>query len=341
MKFGKSEISDQPILPEAQRQPELTPKLEQGEQFDKALKENFKPVVADDRVQIVDESGRLKPNDRFTIFGVEYETDDNGKIVKIDGSYFGDDNGHHYLDEDGSYLPNCTFTLDGITYKTDDNGNVYMVDGKLLPNTTYELNGNKYSTDENGRIIKCEATPQRTPENPRDNDAQKHAGGEDRHENDQGGHIVSRDLGGDSGEGNLVAMDSRINQSDYKRMENTIKESLDDGNDVSTKTEITYSGDSNRPDKIEVTVTIDGKDTVYIFDNNLDGSLINEVPEDGKEAVQDELNETGGEISSIRKEYDKDGNLISTTVTITYTDENDSNHRTEVIIDNTQGGMNQ
>ena len=44
----------------------------------------------------------------------------------------------------------------------------------------------------------------------------------------------------------LVAMDSRINQSDYKRMENDIKAALDEGKDVTVTTDISYSGDSKR-----------------------------------------------------------------------------------------------
>lgn len=216
----------------------------------------------------------------------------------------------------------------------DDNGNVYSIDGKLQPNTTYELNGNVYTTDENGRIISCEAKPVRSPENPRDNEAQRQAGGENRRPNDQGGHIVGRDMNGDGGIGNLVAMDSKINQSDYKRMENDIKSALDEGKEVTTKTEMTYSGDSERPDKITVTVTNDGKDTVYKFDNNLDGSLRDEVPENGKETVQDRLDETDGEISSIKEEYDETGNLVETTVYITYKDETGTNYRTNVIIEN-------
>lgn len=236
--------------------------------------------------------------------------------------------------------PNSTYEVDGIIYKTDDNGKVYMADGKLAPNDSYELNGSVYTTDEKGRIISCEAKPQRSPENPRDNDAQREAGGDDRKENDQGGHIVSRDLNGDGGGGNLVAMDSRINQSDYKRMENDVKSALDEGKDVTTKTEISYDGDSKRPDKITVTVTADGKDTVYKFDNNLDGSLKNDVPENGKENVQVVLDHTGGEISSIKEEYDEYGNLTKTTVNITYTDEEGSAHRTTVVITNKSGGEN-
>lgn len=227
-----------------------------------------------------------------------------------------------------------------VTSKTDDNGNIYCVDGKLQPNTAYELNGNHYATDEKGRIISCEATPVRTPENTRDIEAQRQAGGEYRKPNDQGAHIVGRDMNGDSGIGNLVAMDSKINQSDYKRMENDLKTALDEGKKVTTKTDISYSGNSERPDKITVTVTEDVKDIVYKFDNNLDGSLVDEIPENGKEIVQDVMNEKSGEISSIKEEYDENNNLIDTTVYITYKDDNGTNYRTSVVIENNLGGNN-
>lgn len=222
-------------------------------------------------------------------------------------------------------------TYENVT-KTDDNGAIYLKDGELEPNTTYELNGNTYTTDELGRIIHCEAKPKRSPENPRDVNAQLQVGGEDRRLSDQGGHIIGRDLNGDGGAGNLVAMDSRINQSDYKRMENDIKTALDDGKDVTVTTDINYSGASKRPDTIIVTVTEDRVKTVYKFDNNLDGDLKDEVPENGKDAVQEELNDTNGGISSIKEKYDENGELVETTVNITYTDENGKNYRTKVCI---------
>lgn len=217
--------------------------------------------------------------------------------------------------------------------KADDNGTIYLKDGELKNNTKYELNGNSYTTDEQGRIIRCEAHPERSPENPRDINAQLQAGGADRRSSDQGGHIVGRDLNGDGGAGNLVAMDSKINQSDYKRMENDIKTFLDEGKEVIVTTDIDYSGDSQRPDIITVNVAADRLKTVYKFDNNLDGSLKDDVPENGKDAVQEELNDTNGEISSIKKEYDKNDKLTGTIVNITYTDKNDINHRTKVFID--------
>lgn len=253
-----------------------------------------------------------------------------------------DDNGKPYMTDDRNYIPNNTYEIDGTVYKTDDRGEIYSVDGELYPTGTYELNGNIYTTDGNGRIIDVQAKPTLTPENARDSDAQKDAGGDDRREGDQGGHIVGRDMGGDGGEGNLVAMDSKINQSDYKRMENDIKKALADGKEVTTHTEISYSGDSRRPDIVKVTVPVDGKETLYTFDNNIDGSLrehVNEVGgKDGAEAVESVLDETSGEISSIKEEYGENGNLVKVTVNTTYTDENGKAQRRRVVIDNLQGG---
>ena len=290
-----------------------------------------KPVVVDvGKDGIGDDSGTITLDDGTVVTMPERPGPGPVYLENHDNT---DDNGKTYRTEDGDRVPNNTYELDGSVYKTDDNGNIYSIDGKLQPNETYVLNGNVYTTDDKGRIVSCEATPERSPENSRDIEAQRKAGGEDRKENDQGGHIVSRDMNGDSGDGNLIAMDSKINQSDYKRMENDIKSALDDGKEVTTKTEMTYSDDSERPDTITVTVTADGEQTVYKFDNNLDGELRNDVPENGKAEVQEELNDTNGEISSIKEEYDENGNLKETTVTITYTDENGATHRTKVYIE--------
>lgn len=223
----------------------------------------------------------------------------------------------------------------------DDNDNEYIADGKLLSNTKYNLNGNEYKTDENGRIISCESTPRRTPENLRDNNAQVAVGGENRMSGDQGGHIVGRDMGGNAGLGNLVAMDSRINQSDYKRMENDVKKALDERENVNVKTDIEYSGPSERPDKLATTVTADGKDTVYTFDNNMEGSLMDKLKETCNksdiEVIKDVLNSKGGVISSMKEEFNSEGKLDKTSVSITYTGEDGKNYRRPVVIKNDGG----
>lgn len=244
-----------------------------------------------------------------------------------------DDNGND-VTEGESLPPNKTFVLNGIEYKTDDNGDIYGMDGKRQPDTTYKLNGNVYTTDKIGRIILCIAHPRLSPENPRDNDAQQKAGGKDRRSNDQGGHIIGRDMNGDGGIGNLVAMDSKINQSDYKRMENNIKVSLNEGKDVTTKTIMTYSGDSERPDKITVTVTVDGKETVYEFDNNLDGLLDKEVSEKSPTAKELLDEHPDAHVSSVKREYDENATLLNTMAYISWTDEDGNNKRKPIIVPN-------
>lgn len=252
--------------------------------------------------------------------------------AQLDAARIIKDDGRNEINNGSKLRPNATFIKYSIEYKTDDDSQIYSVEGHLRANTTYKLNGNIYTTDENGRIIKCEAKPVRSPENPRDLEAQRKAGHEDRRSNDQGGHIIGRDMNGDGGIGNLVAMDSKINQSDFKRMENDIKVVLDEGKNVATKTQIAYRDDSKRPDIITVTVTADGKDYVYKFDNNLDGALRDKVPENGKETVQSRLYETGGEISSIKEEYNKSGSVIETTVYITYKGDDGKNYRISALL---------
>lgn len=281
------------------------------------------PIPSDDG----DKNDEIQIQDSVEQYSKEVTLND-GTVVTLPSL---DDDGKPYMTNEVKYIPNKTYEIGGTVYKTDDGGKIYSADGKLYPDDTYELNGNIYATDENGRIIDVQAKPTRTPENARDSDAQKDAGGNDRREGDQGGHIVGRDMGGDGGEGNLVAMDSKINQSDYKRMENDIKRALDDGKDVTTHTEISYSGDSERPDIVKATVMVDGKGTVYTFDNNMDGYLREKISEiggkDAGEAVHSVLDETGGEVSSIKEEYDENGNLVKATINITYTDENGRTQR--------------
>lgn len=225
----------------------------------------------------------------------------------------------------------------------DDTGKVYMEEVKLLPQMTYVLNGNIYKTDEKGRIISCDFVPKHTPENTRDNDAQGSAGGIDRKSGDQGGHIVGRDLGGDGGLGNLVSMDSRINQSDYKKMENDIKNRCDSGENVAVNVKLEYSAASERPDKIIATVTSDTKNIVYTFDNNLDGSLIEKLKKTCEksdiETVKSVLNDTNGQISSIKEEYNLEGTLEKTSISITYIGEDGKNYRRPVVINNGGGSQ--
>ncbi|MBO5632423.1 MAG: DNA/RNA non-specific endonuclease [Aeriscardovia sp.] len=243
------------------------------------------------------------------------------------------DNGEQQEDFDltKQYEPNCTYDVNGKTYETDDNGYVYKVDGyELRPDCEYTIDGVTYKTDSLGRIISCDGKAKSTPEGERDNRAQAMAGGEDRKPGDQGGHILARIFGGAKGIENMLAMrGTAINQSVYKRMENRIAEAIappPDGKNVDVHVDVEYEGDSQRPSKITVNYTIDGKETVVQYDNDegsidlvdsLEGKIEDEDLNDLKQEIQD-ANEDGANMSvvSVKTEYDENGNIEKVTVTI-------------------------
>ena len=236
------------------------------------------------------------------------------------------------VDLEKQYEPNSKIEINGKIYETDDNGYIYKVDGYvLLPNREYTIGGVTYKTDELGRIISCDGNATSTPDGERDNKAQSTVGGEDRREGDQGGHILARIFGGAKGIENMLAMrGAAINQSVYKRMENEIAKALDEGKEVHVHVDVEYEGDSQRPSKITVTYTIDGKETVVQFDNDegstdLLDSLKDKLDEDQyndlKKEIQ-EANEDGAKMTvvSVKTEYDEAGNV--TRVIVTIRDEN-------------------
>ncbi len=224
--------------------------------------------------------------------------------------------------------PNSRYELNGNIYETDDNGQTYKKNGKLLPNVEYTVNGNTYKTDARGRIVSCDANPKYTEEGPRDNEKQLEAGGEERRVNDDGGHIVARILGGAEGIENLVPMRSTINRGDYKKMENEIAKAKQEGKEVTVKIELEYDGDSERPSKIKATYTIDGKTTVVEFDNEensteLLDSLEGQISEEDYNRLKEEINDWKEDdvdvsVTSVKIEYDENGNPVKVTVGICY-----------------------
>lgn len=213
---------------------------------------------------------------------------------------------------------------DDVEYETDDNGQIYKENGEVLSNTEYEVNGNTYQTDEYGRIVECDGNPKLTEEGKRNISEQMEAGGEDRREGDQGGHIVARVLGGSEGIENLVAMRGPINQGDYKKMENEIRKASEENKEVSMHVELKYKGESERSSEIKVEYTIDGEKKEIVFDNeensielldSLEGKLNQEDYNNLKEELQD-MKEDGKEVSitSVKTEFDENGQAVKITV---------------------------
>lgn len=230
------------------------------------------------------------------------------------------------IDMSEKYEPNSTMEVNGHTYETDDNGEIFKVDGKLNPDSSYTVNDTTYKTDSLGRPISWDGEPIYNPEAERDGDAQKDAGGADRKEGDDGGHLVARVLNGSSGSENIVAMRDTVNRGDYKKAENEIADAKKppEIKDVKDSGKIIYEGDSARPTKIERTYTIDGVKKELTVDN-VEGSkdLVENIKSDISETdfqnLTDricDIEEDGGKVSvtSVLKEYDSNVNLTSVTV---------------------------
>ncbi len=140
---------------------------------------------------------------------------------------------------------------------------------KLKPNETYVAGEGhyEYKTDRRGRIKECSGTLELHPENERNNYAQHKAGGGDRLEKDEGGHLFGRRFGGSGEIDNLVAQDGHLNRTEYKAMEDHFEEKLKEKDengeqkyDVNVKIRVEYnderegtgSKDLDRPSDIYV-----------------------------------------------------------------------------------------
>lgn len=168
-----------------------------------------------------------------------------------------------------TYPPNSTIEIDGVKYKTDDNGKPYQQfdseknEWVLMPNAKYELNGHSYETDGLGRIISVEGDIVI-----KDGDRKTiNTGIPDMKDTDQRGHIIGDKFNGDNGLGNLLPMDAKLNDGDFKKFENELKAAVKAGNDVHVKIEPQYSDDSKRPTSFKVTYTINGVVHEKVFIN--------------------------------------------------------------------------
>lgn len=121
----------------------------------------------------------------------------------------------------------------------------------LKPNEEYDSNQYHYETDSRGRITRCEGTL-RLEDGKRNTDHQTRAGGPDRLESDQGGHLIARRFGGSEKIDNLVPMDKDLNNGEYKELENDWEKALERGDTVDVQIRCRYSGDSQRPDSFVV-----------------------------------------------------------------------------------------
>lgn len=135
---------------------------------------------------------------------------------------------------------------------------------KPSPNTHYEVDDRfQYETDANRRVGHAEMSYDSSHEpSDRNGYQQRIAGGPDRLPGDEGGHIFGTQFGG-PGEGiNITAMRDTLNSvgtRDYYNLETQWRDLAEQGKQVQVKVDITYPGESMRPNMYAVETYVDGK----------------------------------------------------------------------------------
>ena len=124
------------------------------------------------------------------------------------------------------------------------------------PNTRYIIDGNKiYDTDHLGRVVRVEATLKLDTLDR--NTYQQLKAGKQGIEGDEGGHLIASILNGSGEKINLLPMNSNLNRSLWKKLENGWAKSLQEGKTVKVKIEPVYQGTDIRPIKFKISYSID------------------------------------------------------------------------------------
>ena len=258
-------------------------------------------------------------------YNISKETADKfDKLMEKDIEDNFEDNFDVEMEQDVEEIKDIKINED--SYETDDNGENYKKNQEMIPNNEYTINGNTYKTDERGNKISCDVSPKYTPDGIRNTKEQVETGGAERREDDDGGHIVARILGGSEGEENLVPMRRTLNRGDYKRMENEVAKALQNGEEVGMHINLEYGDDLKRPSKIQSEYTIDNRKTMCEFDNEkssveLMDSLESKISETDYNRLRgsiQEMREDGCDVSitSVKVRYDESENPQKITVGI-------------------------
>ncbi len=130
-----------------------------------------------------------------------------------------------------------------------------------------------YRTDHKGRIKEVYAEDLSLQDGGRNSYAQRTVGREDRLPDDDGGHLIARAFGGSKDIDNLVPQSKYIyrpfkdNGQCYK-MEQDWQKAIKVGKTIKNiKIEVKYSGNSQRPNKFDVSCEINGVERLYSIEN--------------------------------------------------------------------------
>ena len=156
----------------------------------------------------------------------------------------------------------------GVKKYYDDDGNLYRVGNELAPDSDYTMNGYKYKTDSQGRVVSVEGDLYLKDSGRKPiKDSMTKIGKGSQQSTDHRGHLIGDRFNGGNGLENIVAQDGRLNQGEYKALENHWADALNAGKSVSVEIKVVYTGDSQRPTAFVVEYNVDGVSNKTFFEN--------------------------------------------------------------------------
>ncbi len=145
------------------------------------------------------------------------------------------------------------------------------LNSELEPSKLYKVNDYSYFTDETGRVnkvsgeLKLEAKDRNIYQQRKSVEIKDGIKGED-----QGGHIIARIFNGPGEQINYVPQTAKLNNGEWKSMENSWKKSLSEGKKIEVDIQIIYDSDKStkRPLGFFVEYKIDGIEQSPIYHYN-------------------------------------------------------------------------
>ena len=159
-----------------------------------------------------------------------------------------------------------------IKQKTDDKGRSYRAGDNLNANNTFVRNGYQYITDSRGRVVSASGTLNINEEgqaNRRMSDSIEIIGKGHQKVTDDRGHLIGHQFNGSDSLENLVPQNAKINQGNFKRLEDHLAKLVKSGYNVTANVVPIYSQHSHRPDAIFYFYTVNDNAFTVLFPNDI------------------------------------------------------------------------
>ena len=159
-----------------------------------------------------------------------------------------------------------------IKQKIDDKGRSYRAGDNLNANNTFVRNGYQYTTDSRGRVVSASGTLNINEEgqaNRRMSDSIEIIGKGYQKATDDRGHLIGHQFNGSDSLENLVPQNAKINQGNFRRLEDHLAKLVKSGYKVTANVVPIYSQQSHRPDAIFYFYTVNDNAFTVLFPNDI------------------------------------------------------------------------